>query len=359
MSHRLTQEALHLPLRFQLRQASSTRTTSDSVWVRVRRGAHVGLGEGCPRPYQTGEDLPSALDWIDGLRAHSFGSVVQLRTFTETHRDALDAHPAAWCAVETAWLDLLAREAGCSVEALLGLPEPTAPLRYTVVLGLAPEAELLDRLERLQPADVKLKIGHAPAADQVLIDEVRRRVPGARIRLDANNAFNHDAEAARLHLSQLSGFWAVEEPLARGHEAQTAALARGLGVAAVLDEGALRPADLQAHAAHPADWVLNVKASRSGGVLRSQQLVAGALSLGWRIIVGAQAGESSLLTRVGWLLAAAAGPALVGIEGGVSRQLLAHEPTRPRLGLDARCCIDPTLQGLDPLGWGMAEEEPT
>ncbi len=49
-----------------------------------------------------------------------------LRAWMSEHRDELDEHPSAWCAIELAILDLLATESLVTVESLLGLPAWTA-----------------------------------------------------------------------------------------------------------------------------------------------------------------------------------------------------------------------------------------
>ena len=47
----------------------------------------------------------------------------------------IDRDPAAWCAVELAYLDLFAREQGESVEQTLSLPAISGVFRYTTVVG--------------------------------------------------------------------------------------------------------------------------------------------------------------------------------------------------------------------------------
>ena len=58
-----TFQPLAIPLRAAFTQASRHRVASESVWATARRGDVVGVGEGCPRTYQTGEDVTSALAW--------------------------------------------------------------------------------------------------------------------------------------------------------------------------------------------------------------------------------------------------------------------------------------------------------
>ncbi|MCX4241830.1 enolase C-terminal domain-like protein [Paraliomyxa miuraensis] len=344
---------LEIPFRTAFQQASKYRTSSESVLVLAEREGARGIGEGCPRDYQTGETLASALDWIASMPALALHDVAALHDWISTS----PAPPAARCAVETAVLDLLAREAGLSVETLLDRPAAPTRFRYTTVLGMNPGPAVLDRLVPMQIEHLKLKVGLDPTADRALLGAVRQRVPHARIHLDANNAFGHDEQAAMRHLGALleggSGFWAVEEPLLPGRPEATAAIGRALGVPMILDEAVGSPADLRAHAEHPAEWIVNIKVSRCGGVLRSLALAEQARAAGWGIIVGAQAGETSVLTRAGHVIARAAGSALRGLEGGLGRHVLAWEPVAPSLAYGRGGWMELAEQSLAPHGWGL------
>ncbi|HEY6507524.1 MAG TPA: hypothetical protein VIY56_05900, partial [Vicinamibacterales bacterium] len=56
--------ALAIPFVVAFRHASAERRETATVWVEARRGPHVGYGEGCPRPYVTGETVESALSFL-------------------------------------------------------------------------------------------------------------------------------------------------------------------------------------------------------------------------------------------------------------------------------------------------------
>jgi len=93
-------------------------------------------------------------------------------------------------------------------------------------------------------------------------------------------------------------------------------------------------------------------------VLRALELVKEAMAAGWGIIVGAQAGESSLLTRAGQIVARAAGSALRGIEGGMGTLLLTRDPLEPSLSYGRGGLLDLDAAGIAPQGWGLTLTEP-
>ena len=55
---------VEIPFRVVFKHASAERRQTATVWVEARAATgQVGLGEGCPRSYVTGESLASARRW--------------------------------------------------------------------------------------------------------------------------------------------------------------------------------------------------------------------------------------------------------------------------------------------------------
>jgi L-Ala-D/L-Glu epimerase len=128
-----------LPIRFRVRfgHASAVRDEAENVVVAVR-DAHgrVGLGEGCPRSYVTGETVASATSFIERHQGDflEVGSLDDLQHWMMGQARDIDVNPSAFCAVELALLDLFARQAELPMEAFLGLP----PLRDASAGRLVP-----------------------------------------------------------------------------------------------------------------------------------------------------------------------------------------------------------------------------
>src|SRR3954451_6887883 len=117
--------SLPIPFRVRFGHASAVREQAENIIVAVR-DAHgrVGLGEGCPRSYVTGETLASATSFIEKHRADflELASLDDLQHWMVGRASDIDVNPSAFCAVELALLDLFARQAELPVEALVGLP---------------------------------------------------------------------------------------------------------------------------------------------------------------------------------------------------------------------------------------------
>src|SRR5258705_8288783 len=128
--------SLPIPFRVRFGHASAVRDEAENIVVAVR-DAHgrLGLGEGCPRSYVTGETVASATGFIEKHRADFLGlaSLDDLQHWMAGRESDIDFNPSAFCAVELALLDLFARQAELPVEGLVGLPpcyEATASAVY-------------------------------------------------------------------------------------------------------------------------------------------------------------------------------------------------------------------------------------
>lgn len=329
---KLVSRALTIPFTVAFRHAAAAREETATVWVEAVDGTHVGYGEGCPRSYVTGETVESALSFL-GAHAEDLGRTVDdlpsLRAWMAGHADAIDRHPAAWCAIELAVLDLLARRAGATVDAFLGL-RPLAPtFHYTAVLGVASEAAfsaMAHAYARMGFAHYKLKLSGKPEQDARNCHVLQSLEPApTSLRVDANNLWNNSDEAVAA-LSRLPGAIAgIEEPVGAGRLDELARVADRLGVPVILDESATRTAHVAALPEPVGRWIVNVRVSKMGGILRSLDVVSAARGRGMAVIVGAQVGETSLLTRAAMTVATAADDLLVGHEGAFGTHLLAKD----------------------------------
>ena len=185
--------------------------------------------------------------------------------------------------------------------------------------------ELIGESLRIQgPFHLTVWGGRNPART---VDLARLRFGGA-----PTLSVTADPEAALAYLTALPRpIFALEEPLAPGAFAALAGVAARLDTPIVLDESATRVAHLRDLPGPPDRWIVNVRVSKMGGVRRAVAVVRAARAAGHRVIVGAQVGETSLLTRAALPVAAAAGPALVAMEGAFGTLLLARDVCDPPL----------------------------
>lgn len=334
---------LRVPLKHTFRQASANRTHGESIWVEVSRNGTKGYGEGCPRRYVTGETLDTCEAWLNERLTDITARCTDYRSlcdWTEENEKEIDASPSSWCAVESAFLDLFARESGISVEALLDQPEPGGPHIYSAVLGNDETWKtrlLIDQYLIVGLTDFKVKLEGKLEKDRAKFDNIAELakdypVDGIRIRADANNLWYKSPGDALPYLQALDrDVFAIEEPVfprdVKTHSTISVALAKPI----ILDESLCTLADLERYDGATGAFMANIKVSRVGGIRRALRLIDALKKRGWQIIIGAHVGETSVLTRAAMIAARAAGDHLLAQEGAFGGRIVERETASPSL----------------------------
>ncbi|MDH4153821.1 MAG: hypothetical protein OEV01_08570 [Nitrospira sp.] len=341
-------QSLDIPFKQAFVHASAARAKTESVLVTVTNEDGVeGIGEGCPRHYVTGETIESIQQFVDVHRGQwmAFTAVQNLKEWVAEQAAVIDENPAAWCAVETAFLDLFGKEAGLPIEALLALPALNGQFQYSAVLGTDSLQSFEKQLQRYRLAgftDFKVKVTgrlHEDTDKMTLLAACQDST--IRVRLDANNLWS-DAESALSYLRQLPGpIVAIEEPLKVGDYDGCRLLAREMKVPIILDESFLRLNQFPAiQNDSPSTWIINIRVSKMGGVMRSLDIARRARELGVSIIVGAQVGETSILTRAGLTVANSHRDIVIAQEGAFGTHLLEYDICDPVLMFGAAGQLD-------------------
>lgn len=323
-----------VPFRRVFKHASASRRHAQNIIVAAHAdGGETGYGEGCPRLYVTGETVGGCAAFVQ-KHADSFcaevHSIDDLRAWVEAHREVIHANPAAFCAMELAALDLFGKASGRNIEQLLGVATGPPDVAYTAVLGDMPLLLYRWQLRGFRVrgfTDFKVKLSGSVRRDRAKLAPFVGRAPESEtVRLDANNLWTSARQCAD-HLAALPAVaFAIEEPLAAGDIDGGSQVARDCGISVIGDESLCRTEQLAA-LAEPSRWIVNVRVSKMGGVLRSLEFVTAAAKLGIDVIVGCQVGETSLLTRAALGVIAGARDGVAGAEGAFGTHLLRHDLT--------------------------------
>ena len=328
----LTIRKLEIPFKVAFQHSSATRAETESVLVVAEsQNGQRGFGEGCPRHYVTNETLDSVFQFFENHKAEwlDLRQLDDLKEWTAVHGEDIDRNPAAWCAVELALLDLMARENNQSIESLLSLPELEGKFQYTAVLGSGHFSTFQKQLNQYLEwgfCDFKIKVSGNLEEDREKILFFRERDKEShRMRLDANNLWVN-AEEAIAYLQNIEyPFFALEEPLQVGDYDGCRKLQEMFYTPIILDESFLRMDQFKQIERNVETWMINLRVSKMGGLIRSLDIVARARELGLSLIVGAQVGETSILTRAGLTVAHAARNILVAQEGAFGTHLLERD----------------------------------
>lgn len=335
----LALESLRIPFRVAFKHASAERSVTQSVWVVARsEEGQSGYGEGCPRDYVTGETDASVAAFFERFRDSISARVTDLPNLLEwsqTHQQDIDRNPAAWCAIELALLDLISRQHNQPVESMLGLPLLAGPFVYSAVLGTMGTqqfSETLGRYRKLRIRDYKFKLSGDINRDRGNLAALRSAgIAPAQVRADANNLWT-DPDVAHAYFKSLDfPFSAIEEPLQAGQFADLSSLADTLATRIILDESITRESQIAQLSGPPEQWIVNLRVSKMGGLLRSLRLAEACRSQKLGLIVGAQVGETSLLTRAALVVAQASRDILIAQEGAFGSLLLESDAVQPAL----------------------------
>jgi L-alanine-DL-glutamate epimerase-like enolase superfamily enzyme len=315
---------------------------------------NVGLGEGRPGSAPADETVETALAFLH-RRRHALASLndpQELANWIMRNADEIDVNPSAFCAAELALLDLFSRQLGQTIETLFVAPALAGPLTVSAVYDAGSFLQFRSQASAFQRkglTEAKLKLRGDAGSDARRAALLAQR---GRLRLDAGNLWT-DADTAVSNLKPLARYaWAVEEPVGRFDWAAMKDVSDRLGLAVIVDTSFTHQGDLERMPAGDA-FIPNFRVSKLGGLMRSVSALRVALDQGRRIIVGAQAGETSILARAGLLLATGAGDKLAGYEGGYGTHLLRQDIVDPSLTFGEGGKLRPAAGLLERPGLGL------
>ncbi len=358
---------LHLTFHSPIKHNLATHQGSENLVVKVSAASPLaGYGEGVPRAFVTGESLSGSLTFltetlIPAILGREFANPPLLLQELESlfRETAGERHPAAFCALETALLDVAGRAWDMPLQEFLG-PKVDHPLIYSAVIPMAsPEAlaRLLQMVKSRQMAFVKLKVG---TADDLGLLKLAREVLGWEVdlRVDANCAWSADEAIRRLREMQPFRLSAVEQPVAKQDFEGLKAVRAATGLPVIADESLCTENEARQLLALGACDIFNIRLSKCGGPLAAGRIREMASAASLRCQLGCQVGETSILSAAGRHFASY-GPKLVYLEGSFAPFLFAKDPVAqpvvfgprgeasalsgPGLGIDV---LEPTLHDL-------------
>ena len=249
--------------------------SADAIVVTLDDGTVVGRGE-ATGVYYLGDDLANMLAQLgqahDAIEAGP--SRAELRSILPAGgaRNAVDA--ALW--------ELESKRTGRPVWALAGL-EPPRPLRTTFTVGAADPADMAAAAAAYTHArSIKIKLTGDLDLDIARVGAIRAARPDVWLGVDANQGFaigDLDALAAAMVAAGVS---LIEQPLARGREADLDGYRSPIPLAA--DESALTLADVATLKGR--FDVFNIKLDKCGGLTEALLIAEAARDAGLGVMVG-------------------------------------------------------------------------
>lgn len=270
-----------LPLAAPFRISGYVFETSDVVVVTLDDGDRRGRGE-ASGVYYLGDDVANMTAALEGAR----GPIEEGLSRDEL-RSVLPPGGARNAADAALW-ELEARRAGRPVWALAGLAAPR-PLTTTFTLGADTPAAMAEGARGFAHArSIKIKLTGDLDLDVARVRAIRDARPDAWLGVDGNQGFAI-AELDRLVAAMHDvGVLLIEQPLARGREADLDGYDSPIPIAA--DESALTLDDVT-DVARRFD-VFNIKLDKCGGLTEGLMIADAARAAGLDVMVGNMVGTS-------------------------------------------------------------------
>ena len=280
----------HLPLAAPFTITGYTFTEMTVVVARLRDGDAAGEGEAAG-VYYFNDDADHMCGAIEGVRREIEAGI---------DREALQGllpPGGARNALDCALWDLEAKRAGQPAWRLAGL-EPPKPLTTTFTIPANDPATMAAKaVEYAQARSLKLKLTGDPALDAERVRAVRKARPDTWLGVDANQGFDANSLETLMPALVACKVKLVEQPFARGREAQLEGLRCPIPVAA--DESVQGLADIEPMVGR-CD-IVNIKLDKCGGLTEGLAMAAEARRFGLGVMVGNMVG-TSLAMAPAWLL---------------------------------------------------------
>ncbi|MFY9719936.1 MAG: dipeptide epimerase [Candidatus Cybelea sp.] len=273
----LSVSTMDLPLVYPFKIARGEESIARTAVVRVRAGDWEGVGEATPIE-RYGESVESVADYF---AAHPPAGDDPYRLEALLH-DAIPA--AARAGLDLALHDLIGKQLGKPVYALLGLDPSRAP-QTSFTIGIAePQLTLRKVDEAAHFPILKVKLGAgSPAQEVETIGAIRARYGGA-IRIDANEGWSVDAAITILRELERYDIEYCEQPVAAGNPHWLRAIRERVSIPIVADEDCLVAADLP-----PLRGCIdgvNVKLAKAGGIRGAVAMIQTARAMKLKVMIG-------------------------------------------------------------------------
>jgi L-alanine-DL-glutamate epimerase-like enolase superfamily enzyme len=270
------------------RISAGATTAIRAVIVEARDGeGNVGYGEATPAPRVTGESEESIFQFLDWAKKEAAALAPDdwRKLLEHVHAD-ICGNGGARAGLDLALHDLAGKRVGVPAHELYGMPGGEIEVPLTVSLDL-PDAMAREAKEYFDRgfSILKIKLGQA-RNDEARLAAIRRAVPQARLRVDANEGWSLE-ETRRLGPVMFRyGVEFVEQPLPRGEIDRLAELSRTYDVAVVADESVADASDVERLLDRNFAGGVNVKIQKAGGIMPARAALLAARDAGLQTQLG-------------------------------------------------------------------------
>jgi muconate cycloisomerase len=305
---------LTIPFSLAISHNLAERRESEAILVVVESdNGLTGLGEGTPRQYVTKETLSGCVEAACKMGRQlihkEWGSSVALIQLLDkvAMQSMVQQNPSAWCAIELACLDLLAKSKKIPFWRLFADTPANESFTHSVVITLMPIHVLDTILPVIQSLDmkfVKVKVSNLKEGIDYLSYIREALGPDVDIRIDANGAFSASEAIAFGHAADSIGISCFEQPVAKDNLEGLKKVTDQGTIPCITDESLCNMDDMETLISNQSCSGFNIRLSKCGGFRESLRLWNHALDNGFFCQLGCHVGETGVLAAAGRHLAA-------------------------------------------------------
>jgi L-Ala-D/L-Glu epimerase len=255
--------------------------TSDVVVVTLDDGTHSGRGEASGVFYLS-DDVPHMVAALEAARA-----AIETGPSRQELRGIMLAGGAR-NAVDAAMWELESKRTATPVWKLAGLSAPRALVTTFTIGADEPAAMAASALGYDHAKSIKIKLTGDLALDIARVQAIRAARPDVWLGVDGNQGFKIAEMDALIAAMQAANVSLIEQPLARGREADLDGYTSPIPLAA--DESALTLDDVVSVASR--FQVFNIKLDKCGGLTEALMIAEAARAAGMGVMVGNMVGTS-------------------------------------------------------------------
>jgi len=294
---------VRLPFKISFKHFLARRNFSDNLIVKTTLGSGItGYGEGIPRKYLTGETIKTTFKnkfLLKKLIKREI-DLDGIKNFT-LHYSRFKKYNSLLCAAELSILDAYCKSRNIPVSKLIGKIK-NKQISYSGIISadnFAKVAAIANEYKKRKVSQIKVKVG--TNNDEKRIGLIRKILPDADIRIDANCAWSAKEAVAKINKLLKYDISAVEQPVKVNDFKGLGYIKKNTDVPIIADESLINLQDAE-KLLECAD-IFNIRISKCGGIFNSIKIYNYAKKHKKESVLGCQVGESGILSAAGRALA--------------------------------------------------------
>ncbi len=302
-----------IPFLLDFAHAKASRSSADSLILRLSGPDGEGFGEAILRDYVSGR-LGTGADILEAA-ARAAERILRPLTGRALDWDGIESYLLGialppeelpiLCAVESALISLFCLATGRDIYQLLGREPLRRVVSYGAVLPMTNDSDsdrMLKLIIGLGIPYLRIKVGSDLEYSRRTLTRVRSMLgDDFDVRVDVNADWSLEDAVVQLPLLQEYGISRVEEPFGKGSPFHAELISRpeSDGITFIADESVLSREDVDSIAQEGIFTMLNLRLSKNGGLLRVLELAGESARLGLRYQIGCHVGETGILSAMG------------------------------------------------------------